>query len=119
MWKLAALWMACAIAWGAEASWQKVKDLKIGSDIRVFRKDATMPVSGKSGGVTDDKLIIMIKKHQVSIDKADIDHIDYHPSWKAEKTESHSVVTEGTGTTETYSSGTSFSRGSWQTVYQK
>lgn len=121
MWRLAVWCIACAIAWGAEGSWQRVKDLKIGSDIRVYKKGSTKPMSAKAAGASNDKLFITIKKEQSAIDKAEIDRIDYHPPGsKPAKSETRTITTDGAGTNnDSYSSGYSWSREGWQTVYQK
>jgi hypothetical protein len=115
MWRLSALWIACALAFGADDAWQQVKDLKAGSDIRVFKKGFAKPLEVKSGTATDDKLIITTKKEEVAIDKADIDRIDYHPA----RTKSSTTTTEGSGANSSWSSGTSWGRDGWKTVYQR
>jgi hypothetical protein len=118
--KIAPILFACAIAWGVEDSWQKVKDLAAGSDIRVFKKGSTRAVSAKMASLVNGKLMVVVKKEQVAIDRADVERIDYHPPrGKGVKTESSATTVDGYGTNTTWSSGTSWTRDGWQTVYRR
>jgi hypothetical protein len=59
--------------------WTKVKELKSGTEIRVYKKGAAQPILAKAGDATDDKLIIVLKNEESAIDKKDIDRIDARP----------------------------------------
>jgi hypothetical protein len=117
--RFAGLFIACALGWGADDPWQKVKDLKTGSDIRIFRIGSAKPIEAKSGVVTDDKVVVALKKEDVAVNKSEIDHIDYRPPRTRVKTESAQTTTDGNGTNNSWSSGMSWSRDGWQTVYQR
>jgi hypothetical protein len=72
------LMVAAAVAFGAtDSSWSKVRDLKTGGEIRVYKKSAKRPVSAIFDQATDESLIVMIKDEETSIPKDEIDRIDY------------------------------------------
>jgi hypothetical protein len=120
MWRIAALCMAWTMAWSADDGWQKMKELKAASDIRVFKNGSTKPISAKVVGATDDKLLVTLKNAEVAIDKIEIDHIDFHPPRsKPVKSESSERTADGFSTNTTWSSSASWTRDGWQTVYQK
>jgi hypothetical protein len=117
--RVAAFFILWTLAWGAESSWQKVKELSAGSEVRVYKKGSRRPVSAKTAGATDDKLLLILKKEEIAIDKAHIDRIDFRPAKsKGVKSESRSTTTDGFGTNDSWSSGMSWSRDGWQTVYR-
>lgn len=59
--------------------WIKVRELKTGTEIRVYRKGAAQPILAKAGDATDEKLIVVLKNVQTAIDKSDIERIDARP----------------------------------------
>jgi hypothetical protein len=64
----------------ATDTWQKVRDLPGGTELRVYKKDAHQPINAKFADATDDSLIVVLKKdEEVSIPKDQIDRIDYRP----------------------------------------
>jgi len=71
--------MAGIAALGAEDSWSKVRELKGGAEIRVYKKGARQPILAKADEATDDKLVVVIKNEQVAIAKDEIDRIDARP----------------------------------------
>ena len=114
------LLLALTVAWSAEDPWQKAKELATGSDIRIYKLGSTKPISGKMAGVGEGKVQVIVKNDQIAIQQADIDRIDYHPpKGKPVKTESNVISTTGSGTNETSTTSTSWSRDGWQTVYRK
>jgi hypothetical protein len=66
-------------ALGATDTWPKVKDLPGGTEVRVYKRDGKPPVTAKLADATDDQLIIVVKKEEISIPKDQIDRIDYRP----------------------------------------
>ena len=62
-----------------EDPWAKVKDLKSGAEIRVVKRGASKPIEGKLDEARDDSIVIVLKNEQVSIDKDQIDRLDYRP----------------------------------------
>ena len=70
----------CAVTClGAEDSWSKVRELKSGTEIRIFKKGAHQPILAKADDSTDDKLMVAVKNEQVAIAKSDIDRVDARP----------------------------------------
>jgi hypothetical protein len=115
---------ALAVAFGAdtktEDKWAKVKELKTGSDLRVYKLGGAKPVEAKLGDVTEDNLIVVMKNEQMAIAKKDIARVEYHPpASKPAKTEKQAISTDGYGVNREYSSGASWGREGWQMVYQK
>jgi len=60
-------------------TWGKVRELHSGLDVRVYKSGSSSAVSAVLYSATEDALIVMIKKEQVAIPKADIDRLDYRP----------------------------------------
>ena len=56
--------------------WTKVKELKSGAEIRIYKRGAAQPILAKAGDATDEKLIVVIKNAETAINKKDIDRID-------------------------------------------
>ena len=87
--------VAGAVAFGAEDEWAKVKALKTGAEIRVFKKGSMQPVMAQMDELTDENLVVLVKKTQTAIPKDQIDRIDARPT-------GGSRVTKETTTKETY-----------------
>jgi hypothetical protein len=78
--RLAIFLLAVAAAFGADDPWTKVKELKGGTEIRVLKKGSTTPVLGNFYELTDDNLILVVKKEQIAIQRDLIDRLDYRPA---------------------------------------
>jgi hypothetical protein len=72
--------LAAMTAFAADDPWAKVRDLKSGTELRIYKKGTAQPVLAKSDDVTDDNLIVVVKNEQVAISKELIDRIDYRPA---------------------------------------
>jgi len=59
--------------------WTKVKELKTGTEIRVYKKGAAQPLLAKAADATDEKLIVIVKNSQTAIDKSEIERVDARP----------------------------------------
>jgi hypothetical protein len=76
----------------ATDTWQKVRDLPGGTELRVYKKDARQPVNAKLADATEDSLIVVLKKdEEVGIPKDQIDRIDYRPQKESRVTTSGST----------------------------
>lgn len=64
----------------AEDTWAKVRDLKTGVELRIFKKGSTQPVLAKMDEANDERLVIILKDEQKAIPKEEIDRIDYRPT---------------------------------------
>lgn len=72
--------LAAASAFAADDPWAKVQALKSGTEIRVVKRGATQPLTGKFDEATDERLILVVKNEQMAIAKDQIDRLDYRPS---------------------------------------
>jgi hypothetical protein len=123
---------ASIVAFAADNSWNKVRDLKSGTEIRIFKKSSKQPVIAKLDEATDENLIVVLKNEQVAIPKDDIERIDARPSGGSRITRESKTTTEmktdagaripGESPGPTTSSSSNVSIGSkpdFETVYQK
>ncbi|MBZ5724485.1 MAG: hypothetical protein LAP87_05765 [Acidobacteriia bacterium] len=86
--------LCAAAAMGAGDPWTKVRDLKSGTEIRVFKKGSATPVLGKIDELSDDNLVIVLKNEQVAIPRDQIDRIDARPPGGRVAKESKTTVSE-------------------------
>jgi hypothetical protein len=114
--------------------WVRVKELKSGTEIRIFKKGAAQPILAKAGDATDDKLIVVLKNEETAIDKKDIERIEARPQpGNRAKVESKATANEPTAQPvdgvrpenypkpgSSYSSSVSFgSKPDFETIYQR
>jgi hypothetical protein len=74
------LLVSLAAAWGAEDAWSKVKALKTGTEIRIYKKGSMQPILAQMDELTDENLIIIVKKTQTAIARDEIDRVDARPA---------------------------------------
>jgi len=79
MLRIAVFLLAAMAASGAEDSWAKVRSVKSGAELRIYKKGATQPLLAKMDEAGDESLIVVIKNKQVAIPKDEIDRIDSRP----------------------------------------
>jgi len=120
--KMSVLMLAAAAALAADNPWQKVKDLKSGTDLRVFRKGSNQPLLVQMGELTDDHLVVIDKKAERAIPKEEIERIDSRPpkaTWVKEEKTANTANPDGSNS-NSYSSGYSKgSRGDFETIYRR
>jgi hypothetical protein len=76
--------LTLAVLLGAENPWDKVRQLKSGTDLRIYKTGAVKPLDAKMDEATADHLGVVIKNRQVSIARDQIDRIDSRaPAGKA------------------------------------
>jgi len=73
------LLFSALVAFGADDAWTKVKDIKSGTELRVFKRGVKQPILAKFDDLNDDNLIVATKNEQVAIAKDHIERIDYRP----------------------------------------
>ena len=134
--KLAFFLCAALLAFAADDPWAKLKELKTGSELRVYKKGAAQPLLVKMDELTDDNLVVINKNEQSAIARDQIDRVDYRPSGKSRVTkESTTKVNDGVGDpkavipspnpgapTSTTSTSSSLSIGSkpdFETIYKR
>jgi hypothetical protein len=117
MWKLAAFLLAASLASAGDTSdpWEKVKKLKTGSSLRIYKTGVGEPIAAQSADVTERKLIVIIKDAETAINKSEIDHVDYQPP--ATKTKSTTYSADGDSVS--FGSNRSVNHEGWQTIYQR
>jgi hypothetical protein len=71
---------AVSALFAADDPWAKVKDLKSGAELRVFKKGPAPPVQAKFDELTADNLVVVVKNEQVAIPRDQIDRIDARPA---------------------------------------
>jgi len=73
---------SAALLQAAEDPWAKVKGIKSGTELRVYKKGSAQPLLVKMDEATDDRLVFVNKNEQTSLDKEEIDRVDARPSNK-------------------------------------
>src|SRR5215831_12056608 len=77
--RLLVLFLTTMAAWAADESWAKVRELKTGTEIRVFKHGSMQPVLGTMDEATDDHLVVVVKNEQTAIQREQIDRVDFRP----------------------------------------
>jgi len=72
--------LAAVAVFAADDPWAKVKELKGGAELRVYKKGAAQPLLAKMDELTDDNLMVVVKSGQVAIARDQIERIDYRPA---------------------------------------
>jgi hypothetical protein len=120
-------------ALAADDAWEKLKAVKSGSEVRVFRKGHAKPIEANLGDVTDESLILALKKEQKAIPKEEIDRVDARPGGKAGVTRESKTTNDVTnpqppappnpynrpGPSGSVSSGVTIGKPGYETVYTR
>jgi hypothetical protein len=86
------------LAFAADDPWAKLKELKTGTELRVYKKAAAQPLLVKMDELTDDNLVVINKNEQTAIPRDQIDRVDYRPTAKSRVTkETTTKVTDKVG----------------------
>jgi hypothetical protein len=122
--KLALFLCAALLAFAADDPWAKVKELKTGAELRVFKKGAAQPLLVQMDELTDDNLVVIAKNQQTAIPRDQIERVDYRPSGKSrvtkETTSKSDDAVGATRPTTTTSSNVSFgSKPDFETIYRR
>lgn len=115
----------------ADDPWAKVRDLKTGAELRVYKRGSAQPVLAKMDQLTDENLIVVVKAEQVAIARDQIDRVEYRPVKPRVTSETktktidpdttpgppgHGSATPGTSTSTTYGLG---SRPDFEVIYRR
>ena len=76
--RLLLFFFAAMLAFAADP-WAKVKDLKSGTELRIYKVGGKQPILAKMDELTDESLVVVVKNEQTAIAKEAIDRIDYRP----------------------------------------
>jgi hypothetical protein len=120
--KMFVLMLAAAAAFAADNPWQKVKDLKSGTDLRVFRRGSTQPLLVQMGELTDDNLVVVDKKAERAIPREEIDRIESRPpkaTWLKEERTGNTVGPDGSNSSSSSTGYSKGSRGDFETIYRR
>lgn len=74
------------LAFAADDPWAKLKDVKSGTELRVYKKGTMQPLLVKMGELSDDNLVVINKNEQTAIARDQIDRVDCRPSGKSRVT---------------------------------
>jgi len=129
---------AALALFGADDPWSKVKELKTGTELRVYKKGSPQPLTVKMGDLTEENLVVINKNAETAIARDQIDRIEARPSGKSRVTTETKMATKdttgdpkavipapnsrggGSGPTTSTSTGISMgSRPDFETVYQR
>ncbi|MEI9976269.1 MAG: hypothetical protein WDO73_32005 [Ignavibacteriota bacterium] len=117
------LMLAGLVAFAADDQWAKVKALKTGAEIRVFKKGSTQPLAAQMDELTDENLVVLVKKTQTAIAKDQIDRIDARPAGGnrpvKESTTKDTVDTDGRPGSTTSTGYTWGDKPGFETVYRR
>jgi hypothetical protein len=126
--------LAAVTAFAADDPWTKVRDLKSGTELRIFKKGGMHPILAKMEEANADSLIIVLKNEELAIPRDQIDRIDYRPLRTGGRVtkETRETVEPADAKTaaespnnvpgETVSSGTSYAinpQPDFQTIYRR
>jgi hypothetical protein len=71
--------LAAIVALGADEPWAKVRGIKRGTELRIYKTSAKLPVLAQIDEANEENLIIIVKNEQMAIARDQIDRIDYRP----------------------------------------
>ena len=127
------------VVWAADTpadklTWDKLKEVKAGAEIRVVKTTGGAPVLAKLGDVTDESLIVVLKNEQVAIPREQIERVDARPTGGSKVTK-ETRVTNGLenppppkpptpydrpgGPSGSSSTGVSFGKAGFEPVYRR
>ncbi len=125
------IFLSAATLFAVDNPWDKVKELKSGTEIRIARRGLAQPLEAKLDEVRDDTVVVVVKNEQKAIRKDEIDRLDYRPKAAGRTIEtkttntpadttppvgmSHGPQTPGQST----STGISFNKPGYETIYRR
>jgi len=116
---LALFLLAVSTAFCADDPWAKVRELKSGTEIRIFKKGSMQPVLAKMDEASADAVIVVVKNEQISIPKDQVDRLDYRPpqpGGRVKKEVTTKTETPDTTTSTNYVIG---SKPDFETLYRR
>jgi len=127
--------LATVTAFAADNAWDKVRELKTGTELRILKKGSRQPILATLDETNDERIIVVIKNEEQAIQKDDIDRIDFRRPTKSRiAKETRTTQTDSTQTTSagpqprgsqpgpTTSTSTSFggaSKPDFETIYRR
>ena len=83
------------LALGADDPWIKVREVKSGTELLIYKQGLKKAIAARMDEATEDKLMIVIGESQVGIPKAEIDRIDQRPLPKGSRVTREMKTTKG------------------------
>ncbi|MEK7403703.1 MAG: hypothetical protein AAB225_01215 [Acidobacteriota bacterium] len=87
--------LSAMTGWAAEDAWAKVRELKSGAELRIYKKGAKQPVLAKRYEATEESLVVVVKNEQLAIPKDEIERIDARPVERGSRITRETKVTGG------------------------
>ena len=72
--------LSAVAALAAEDGWVKLRELKSGTELRIYKIGTKQAVAAKMDEATAESLRVVVKDEQVAIGKDQIDRVDYKPA---------------------------------------
>jgi hypothetical protein len=129
---------AAALAFGADDPWAKVKELKTGAELHVYKRGVLQPLNVKMNELTDDNLVVVSKNTQMAIPRDQIERIDARPSGRTRTVTNTGTAEQNAATdprsaipgpnqppgavhasTTTTASGVTWTKQDFETIYRK
>lgn len=86
------------LTWGADDdAWAKLRDVKSGAEIRVYKIGAAQPLTVKMGELTDENLVIINKDKQTAIARDQLERVEARPAGKGRTMTSTTKTTDSVG----------------------
>ena len=124
------------LAWGSDDAWAKLREVKSGAELRVYKIGSAQPLLVKMGELTDEHLVIIEKNKQTAIARDQIDRVEARPTTKRTVSKETKVTdntndpknvipspaqqgTHGPNTSTSTTAGMSFDKPPFETVYRR
>ena len=123
---------------GADDPWAKVKELKTGTEMRVYKRGSMQPLTVKMDELTAENLVVITKNQQTAIPRDEIDRIDARPAGRTRTITDTATAEKNAATdprsnipgpnappgamhapTTTTSSGVTWSKEGFETIYRR
>lgn len=119
-----------ALAADTKDPWEKVRDLKTGTDLRIIKAGAPAAIMAKFAELTEDNLVVILKNEQTAIPRDKIARIESRPQKGYVRTETKisppsesskgAQSRSGAAPTSSYSTGVAISdKMEFETIYQR
>jgi len=99
MWRISLFVLGTLAAFADDNPWGKVRDLKSGTELRIYKKGGTTPILALMDDATDDRLMVVVKNEQLTIAKDDINRIDFRPQRSSRVLKDTKTTTDNAGQT--------------------
>jgi hypothetical protein len=88
------------LAFGADDTWDKVRELSTGQELRIQQKGVTKPILAEMAEATEERIVVVVKNEQLAIPNENIDRIEARPKGGSRISKESKVTTRGPGNPE-------------------